>query len=272
MKDSDMISKLAYVHPGAKIGEGTVIEPFAYVADDVVIGENSWIGPQAVIMAGTRMGKNCKIHPAAVIGGVPQDLKFKGEYTTVEMGDNNTVREGATINRGTAARGKTVVGDNNLIMAYAHIGHDCVVGSNVVLVNSVLLGGEVEVGDWAIIGGGSAIHQFCRIGEHAMLSGGSLVGKDVPPFVKAAHYPLSYVGANFIGLRRRGFTSEKISEIQEIFRILFQSGYGYGRACDIVEKEIPETPERELIIGFIRESKRGILKPFNPMRESDEVD
>jgi len=258
-----MISNQAYVHPNAKLGKGVTVEPFAYIAGDVIIGDDCWIGPHAVILDGARMGKGCRIHSGAVIAGQPQDLKFKGEYTTVEMGDYNDIRECATISRGTAAKGKTVIGSNNLIMAYAHVAHDCIVGNRCVIVNGVALGGEVEVDDWAILGGHSAVHQFVRIGAHAMVSGGSLVGKDVPPFVKAARNPLSFVGANFIGLRRRGFTSEKISEIQEIFRVLFQSGYGYGRACDIVEDNFQPTPERDMIIEFMRSSKRGVLKPYN---------
>ena len=176
-----MISNLAYIHPDARLGKNVVVEPFAYIAGDVVIGDGSWIGPHAVILDGARMGKGCKIHAGAVIAGVPQDLKFKGEYTTVEMGDYNTVRESATVNRGTAAKGKTVIGNNNLIMACAHVAHDCGVGSNCVIVNNVLLAGEVEVGDWAIIGGASAVHQFCRIGRHAMISGGSLVARTSRP-------------------------------------------------------------------------------------------
>lgn len=267
-----MISNLAHIAPGAKLGKDVTVEPFAYIAGDVVIGDGCWIGPGAVIMDGARLGKNCKIHTAAVIAGVPQDLKFRGEYSTVEMGDNNTVRESATINRGTAARGKTVVGDNNLIMACAHIGHDCIIGSNCVIVNAVLLAGEVEIGDWAIIGGNSAVHQFTRIGPHAMISGGSLVGKDVPPYVKAGHLPISFVGANFVGLRRRGFTNEEVAQIQDMFRIIFQSGYGYSKACDIVEKEIPAGNCRDEVLEFIRGSKRGILKPFNPKRKDEEAE
>lgn len=259
-----MISNQAYVHPDAKLGKDVTVEPFAYIAGDVTIGDDCWIGPHAVILDGARIGKGCRIHSGAVIAGQPQDLKFKGEYTTAEIGDYNDIRECATVSRGTAAKGKTVIGSHNLIMAYAHVAHDCIVGSHCVIVNAVSLAGEVEVDDWAIIGGHSAVHQFVRIGAHAMVSGGSLVGKDVPPFVKAARNPLSFVGANFIGLRRRGFTSEKISEIQEIFRVLFQSGYGYGRACDIVEDNFPPTPERDMIIEFMRSSKRGVLKPYNP--------
>ncbi len=267
-----MISNLAHIHPDARLGNDVVVEPFSYIAGDVVVGDGCRIGPGAVLLDGTRMGKNCTVDTGAVIAGLPQDLKFRGEHSTVEIGDNNRIRECVTISRGTAARGKTVVGSNNLIMAYTHIAHDCIVGSNCVLVNRVSLGGEVEVGDWAIIGGHSAIHQFCRIGEHAMLAGGSLVGKDVPPYVKAAHFPLSFVGANFIGLRRRNFGSEKIAEIQDIFRILFQNGYAYGKACDIIMEQCPESPERDLIVSFVRASKRGILKPYNSAKDGDEVE
>ena len=267
-----MIDKLARVHPDAKIGDNVTIESFAYVAGDVVIGDGSWIGPGAVVLDGTRMGKNCKVHTGAVIAGVPQDLKFKGEYTTVEMGDNNTVREGATINRGTAAKGKTVIGSNNLFMACSHVGHDCVIGSNCVIVNNVLLGGEVEVGDWAILGGQSAVHQFCRIGAHVMASGGSLIAKDVPPFVKVGHYPVSFVGTNFVGLRRRGFDSEQTAQIQDIFRIIFQSGMPYSKACDVVEETIPQSDMRDEIIDFIRSSKRGIIKPYSKEKKDWDVD
>ncbi len=267
-----MISNLAYIHPDAQLGANVTVEPFAYVAGDVQVGDDCWIGPHATILEGSRLGKGCKVHPGAVIGGVPQDLKFKGEYTTVEIGEYTTVRECATVNRGTAARGVTKVGHHTLIMSYAHVGHDCEVGNYCVIVSSVLLAGEVEVGDWAIIGGNSAVHQFVRIGEHAMISGGSLVGKDVPPYVKAAHNPLSFVGANFIGLRRRGFTSEQVGQIQDTFRIIFQNGYGYGKACDMVMEQVPASPERDLIVEFIRASKRGILKPYNASKEGEELD
>jgi UDP-N-acetylglucosamine acyltransferase len=264
-----MKSELAYIHPDAKLGKDVIVEPFSYIAGDVVVGDGCHIGPGAVLHNGARLGKNCRIHTGAVIAGVPQDLKFKGEYTTVEMGDNNTVREGVTINRGTAARGKTVIGSNNLFMSCSHVGHDCIVGSNCIIANCTLLAGEVELGDWAILSGQVAVHQFTRIGAHAMVAGGSLVSKDVPPYVKAGHTPLSFVGANFIGLRRRGFTSEQVSQIQEMFRILFQSGYGYGRACDMVEEQFPESEERDMLINFIRSSKRGIIKPWNSAKEDD---
>lgn len=266
-----MKSNLAYIHPDAKLGKDVIVEPFSYIAGDVVVGDGCHIGPGAVLMDGTRMGKNCRIHTGAVIAGVPQDLKFKGEYTTVEMGDNNMVREGVTINRGTAARGRTVIGNDNLFMSCVHVGHDCIVGSHCVMANSALLAGEVEVGDWAILSGHVGVHQFTRIGEHAMVAGGSMVTKDVPPYVKAGHNPLSFVGANFVGLRRRGFSSEKVSEIQGIFRTLFQSGYGYGKACDIVMEQFPESAERDLVVNFIRSSKRGIIKPYNNSKDSEDL-
>lgn len=267
-----MISTLAHIHPNASLGKDVIVEPFSYIAGDVVIGDGCRIGPGAVILDGARLGKNCTVDTGAVIAGLPQDLKFKGEDTTVEIGDNNHIRECVTINRGTAARGKTAIGNNNLIMAYVHIAHDCVVGDNCVLVNRTSLAGEVELGDWVIIGGHTAIHQFCRVGDHAMVGGGSLVTKDVPPFVKAGHLPLSFVGANFIGLRRRGFDGEKVTEIQDMFRVIFQSGYGYGKACDMVMEEFPETAERNLIINFIRSSKRGILKPYNSAKEGEDIE
>ena len=265
-----MISKLAYVAPGAKLGENVVVEPFAFIEDDVVIGDGSWIGPHASVMSGTRMGKNCKVHSGAVIGGVPQDLKFHGEYTTCEIGDNNTFRECCTVNRGTDAKGKTVVGNNNLVMAYAHIAHDCVIGNNCVIVNNVSLAGEVELGNWVVFGGHSGAHQFSRIGDHAMIAANTFVNKDVPPYVKAAHTPITYVGANFLGLRRRGFTPEQIGQIQDIFRVLFQDGHNYSTAGDIVMAQFPESEIRDQVVNFIRSSKRGILKPYNKVAAAAE--
>lgn len=265
-----MISNLAYVHSDAKLGKDVTVEAFAYIAGDVVIGDGTWIGPNATVLEGTRMGKNCRIHSGAVVGGIPQDLKFRGEYTTLEMGDNNTVREGVTINRGTAAKDKTVIGDNNLFMACCHVGHDCIIGSYCIIVNNVLLAGECELGDWVIIGGQSGASQFSRIGSHAMIGGGTFVNKDVPPFVKASHEPMQYVGANTIGLRRRGFNDEQVHNIQEIFRVIFQSGYSYGKACEMVEEQFPASPERDEILNFIKGSKKGILKPWSSMKKEEE--
>ncbi len=257
-----MNSNLVSIHPGAKIGAGVTIDPFSTIHDDVVIGEGTWIGGNVTIFPGARIGKNCRIFPGAVISAIPQDLKFAGEITTAEVGDNTIVREFVTINRGTVALGKTVVGSNNLLMAYVHIAHDCVVGNNCIMANGATLAGHITIDDYAIIGGLSAIHQFVHIGSHVIISGGSLVRKDVPPFVKAAHDPLSYVGLNSVGLRRRGFSNEKIAEIQEIYRIIFVRGHSYSRALEIVEETMPVTAERDQILNFIRNSSRGIMKGF----------
>jgi len=259
-----MKQPLAYVHPDAKIAENVVIEPFVSIDRDVEIGEGTRIGSSTTILAGTRIGKNCNIFPGAVLGAIPQDLKFRGEYSTVEIGDNCTIREFVTVNRGTAARGKTTVGQNCLIMAYVHIAHDCAVGNNVILVNNTQLAGEVVVDDWAIIGGMTAIHQFCHIGPHVMISGGSLVRKDVPPFIKAGREPLSYVGINSIGLRRRNYTNEKIREIQDIYRYIYQKGLNTAQAVEIIEAEMPATQERDEVLLFVKDSKRGIIRGYFP--------
>lgn len=258
-----MIQPLSYVNPQAKIADTVVIEPFVTIDKNVEIGEGTWIGPNVTIMEGARIGKNCKIYPGAVISAIPQDLKFNGESTLTVIGDNCTIRECVTINRGTDASDKTVIGNNCLIMAYVHVAHDCFIGDNVILANSVQLAGHISIGDFAIVGGLSAVHQFVNIGQHAMISGGSLVRKDVPPFTKAAREPLSYEGINSIGLRRRGFSTEKISEIQEIYRILYLRGHNNNKALSIVEAEMPATKERDEIISFIRESDRGVMKGYN---------
>jgi UDP-N-acetylglucosamine acyltransferase len=262
-----MNQPLAYIHPGAKIAQNVVVEPFTTIHDDVVIGSGTWIGSNVTIMKGARIGENCRIFPGAVISAIPQDLKFEGEDSLVEIGNNVTIRECVTINRGTKAHGKTEIGDNTLIMATVHVAHDCIIGKNAILVNGVLLAGHVTVGDYAIIGGLAGIHQFIHIGAHAMVSGGSLVRKDVPPFVKAAKEPLSYVGINSIGLRRRGFTSEKIREIQNIYRILYQNKNNNSQAVSIIEAEFEATPERDMILQFIRNSQRGIMKGYISSRE-----
>jgi len=259
-----MKQPLAYVHPDAKIADNVVIEPFVSIDHDVIIGEGTRIGSGVTILPGTRIGKNCNIFPGAVIGAVPQDLKFRGEYSTVEIGNNTTIREFVTVNRGTAARGKTTVGDNCLIMAYVHIAHDYSVGNNVILVNNTQLAGEVIVDDWAIISGMTAIHQFCRIGTHVMISGGSLVRKDVPPFIKAGREPLSYVGINSIGLRRRNYNNDKIREIQDIYRYIYQKGLNVAQAVEIIEAEMPASQERDEILLFVKDSKRGIIRGYLP--------
>lgn len=259
-----MKQPLAYVHPEAKIAENVVIEPFVSIDKDVIIGEGTKIGSSVTIMPGVRIGKNCSIFPGAVIGAVPQDLKFRGEYSTVEIGDNTTIREFVTINRGTAAKGKTVVGSNCLLMAYVHVAHDCVVGNNVILVNNTQLAGEVIVDDFAILAGMVAVHQFVRIGSHVMVAGGSLVRKDIPPFIKAGREPLSYIGINSIGLRRRNYSNEKIREIQEIYRYIYQKGLNISQAVEIIEAEMPASTERDEILLFIKDSKRGIIRGYLP--------
>ncbi len=254
---------LANVHPDAVIGSNVVIEPFATVQKDVVIGDGSWIGPNAVIWEGSRLGKNVKVYPGASVSSIPQDLKFAGEKSETFIGDNTVIRESVTISRGTVDKHKTVIGKNCLLMAYVHVAHDCIIGNNCVLVNAVQVAGHVTIEDWAIIGGASALHQFVKVGAHVMLSGGSLVRKDVPPYTKAAREPLTYAGVNSIGLRRRGFSSEKISEIQEVYRYIFLKGLNNSKALDFVEKEIPSSPERDYIVQFIRSSERGIMKGFS---------
>jgi UDP-N-acetylglucosamine acyltransferase len=219
-------------------------------------------------MDGARIGKNCRIFPGAVVSAIPQDLKFSGEITTAEVGDNTTLRECVTINRGTTAKMKTVVGSNCLLMAYVHIAHDCILGNNIIIANSVNLAGEVEVGDYVVIGGGAAVRQFTRIGDHAFISGFSQVRKDVPPFVRAAREPLSYVGINSVGLRRKSFANETIYAIQDMYRHIYQSDMNHSQALTFIESNIPHSPERDMVIDFIRGSKRGIMKGF--MSEVDD--
>ncbi|MCH1548530.1 MAG: acyl-ACP--UDP-N-acetylglucosamine O-acyltransferase [Flavobacteriaceae bacterium] len=257
-----MKQPLAYIHPSAKIAKNVVIEPFTTIDGDVIIGEGTWIGPNVTIMDGARIGKNCSIFPGSVISAVPQDLKYNNETTVVEIGNNVTIRECVTINKGTSDRLKTVIGDNCLIMAYCHVAHDCIVGKNCIFSNNSTLAGHVTVGDFVIISGLTAVHQFCSIGNHSFVTGGSLVRKDVPPYVKAAREPLSYVGINSVGLRRRGFESKKISEIQNIYRYLYQKNYNNTQACMIIEAEMEASPERDEILQFIRNSHRGIMKGY----------
>lgn len=262
-----MNQPLAYVHPQARIAKNVVIEPFVNIEKNVEIGEGTWIGSNVTIMEGARIGKNCRIFPGAVIAAIPQDLKYAGEDTLVRIGDNTTIREFVTINRGTKANMETVVGSNCLLMAYVHIAHDCIVGNNCILANAVTLAGHITVEDWAIIGGITAVHQFVTIGQHSMISGGSLVRKDVPPYTKAAREPLSYVGINSIGLRRRGFTSDKINEIQEIYRYIYLKGHNVSKAVEMIEAMMPATAERDEIISFISSSARGIMRGYSGSRD-----
>lgn len=228
--------------PKAQIGKNVTIDAFAYIDDNVIIGDN------------------CHVFPSAVIGAVPQDLKYKGEETWTIIGDNCVLREFVTVHRGTASKGKTVIGNNNLIMAYCHVAHDCVLHNNIIMSNATQLAGEVEVDDFAIIGGGTLVHQFSHIGSHVMIQGGSKINKDIPPYVIAAREPIAYCGINSVGLNRRGFTPEQIHTIQEAYRLIYQGGMIVSQALDTIEATMPQTPERDAILHFIRNSERGIVR------------
>jgi UDP-N-acetylglucosamine acyltransferase len=255
-----MISSLAHIDPEARLGKDVTVEPFALIQGDVVIGDGTWIGSHAVIYDGARIGSNCRIFNGASVSAIPQDLKFMGEKTTLEIGDNTTVREFATLNRGTNSKGKTVIGSNCLLMAYAHVAHDCIIGDNVIIVSYSGVAGEVIIDEWAILGGGSRAHQFVHIGAHAMIGGGGVVRIDVPPYVKADRDPLSFMGVNSIGLERRGFTREKVREIHEIYRALFNSGKNTSQALKYIEETFAPTHERDYILEFYRNSVRGVIR------------
>lgn len=262
-----MVHQLAAVDQRAKIGKNVTVEPFTTIAGDVEIGEGTWIGSNVTIMDGARIGKNCRIFPGTVISAIPQDLKFDGEETQVIIGDRTTVRESVTINRGTKALGYTKIGEDCLIMATVHIAHDCVLGDHVIIVNGSALAGHVEVGDYTVMGGLSAVHQFGKIGKHVMISGGTLVRKDIPPYVKVAREPMNYAGINSVGLRRRGFTNDKIFEIQKIYRAVYQMKMNVSQASSYIEKEMLPTAERDEILEFIRNSPRGIVKGYGTGKE-----
>lgn len=257
-----MISNLSYIHPSARLGEDVTVEPFAFIGENVEIGNGTWVGPHATVLEGSFIGANCKIFPGAVVGAIPQDLKFKGEKSNLVIEDNVIVRECCTLNRGTEASMTTRIGHGTLLMAYVHVAHDCFIGRNCILANNVNLAGHIEIGNQVIIGGMSAVHQFVKIGDHAMIGGGSLVRKDVPPFVKAAREPVSYVGVNSIGLRRRGFTNEQINHIQDIYRILFVKSNNVKKALETIEATIPESAEKEYILQFLNQADRGLMKGF----------
>lgn len=257
-----IIKQFATVHPNAKIAENVEICQGAYIAENVEIGEGSWIGPNAVVFDYVKIGKNCKVFPGAVVGAIPQDLKFENEISYVEIGDNTTIRECATINRGTASSGKgtTKVGNNVLLMSYTHVAHDCVLGDHVIFTSYTGVAGETQVDEWAILGGGTMAHQFSHIGAHAMVGGGSLIHKDVPPYILAGREPLVFAGVNIVGLRRRGFDNETINTIKDIYRVIYNEGFNRSDACDVVEQGFPYSRERDVILNFIRGSKRGIIK------------
>tara|TARA_B100000927_G_C16440092_1_gene459384 strand:- start:164 stop:943 length:780 start_codon:yes stop_codon:yes gene_type:complete len=251
---------LTNIHPNAKIGKNVKIDPFVTIYEDVEIGDNTWIGSSAVIMDGARIGKKCKIFPGAIISAESQDLKYNGEYATTIIGDNTTIREYVTIHKGTADKKTTVIGKNCLLMSYVHIAHDCIVGDNVVIANLVQIAGHVMIGDWVIIEGTAAVQQFVNIGEHAFIAGGSLVRKNVPPYVKAAREPLSYVGVNTIGLRRRGFNDQQIINIEDIYRVIYVQNSNITTALSVAELEIPVSDEKEVVLDFIRNSTKGIMR------------
>ncbi|NNE26281.1 MAG: acyl-ACP--UDP-N-acetylglucosamine O-acyltransferase [Saprospiraceae bacterium] len=255
----------ANIHPDAKIAADVKVEAFATIQKDVEIGEGSWIGPNVVIFDGVRIGKNCKIYPGAVIGAAPQDLKYAGEATYVHIGDNVTVREYCTINRGTAAYGKTVVESDCLLMAYVHVAHDCHISEKCIISNGVNFAGHVQVGPHVIIGGLTAVQQFVRIGAHSFISGASKVRKDIPPYVKAARDPISYVGINHIGMERRGFSAETIQHIQEIYRYLFVKGWNITKAIEYIESDLPSSNVKKEIIDFVQSAEHGLMKGFNSL-------
>jgi UDP-N-acetylglucosamine acyltransferase len=262
---SSSIHAKAVIGSGAQIGEGVVVGPFTVIEDDVVIGDGTVIGPHVHIADGARIGSECRISSGAVLSTAPQDLKFTGEKTYLHIGDRTVIRECVTLNRGTKASGKTVVGSDNLIMAYVHAGHDCIIGNNVVIANSVQFGGHCEVGDYVVVGGLSGVHQFVRIGRYAMVGGISRAALDVPPFVMAGgHSSFRYEGLNIIGLKRRGFTSEQLGVIRDVYRVIFQSGLLISNALDTVRRDFPQTPDVLEILGFFDSNPYGrkFIKPF----------
>jgi len=255
-----MISPLANVSKKARIGKNVTIEAFATIYDDVEIGDDTFIHPNAVIYPDTIIGKNCKIFPGAIIGIINQDLKYRGEKSNTVIGDNTTIREFATIHKGTADRMTTKVGNNCLIMCYTHLGHDCSIGNNVIIANNGSLAGHITIQDHVILEGVVAAQQFVNIGAHAFVAGASLVRKSIPPYIRVAREPLQFIGVNTIGLTRRGFDKETIKQIEDIYRIIFVRGHNLTNALDIVESEMPETAIRKEIVDFIRKQEDGIVK------------
>ena len=258
-----LISPLSHISPGASIADGASIEPFAYIEDNVTIGTGTWIGPHAVVHSGTTIGEDCKVFSGAVIGAIPQDLKFSGEDSKVVIGDRTIIRECVTINRATADRMVTKVGSDCLLMAYCHLAHDVFVGDHVIIANSGNIAGHVTIEDWAILEGMVGVQQFVTIGQHAFVAGGSMVRKNIPPFVKAAREPLSFIGVNSIGLRRRGFDNEQVVNIEDIYRTLYVQNGNISQALRVAETELPQSDEKTIVLGFISASDKGIIRgPF----------
>jgi UDP-N-acetylglucosamine acyltransferase len=258
-----MISSQASIHPNAKLGNNVTIDPFAVIHDKVTIGDDTHVMSHVTILPNTSIGKHCRIFPGAVLGAVPQDLKFVGEDTTVEIGDYTTIRECVTVNRGTKDKWKTKVGSNCLLMAYSHVAHDCIVGDHVILANGVQLAGHVEVGDYAIIGGLCGVQQFTRIGKHAYVGGQSAIRKDVPPFVKAAREPISYMGINVVGLHRRNFPHHQIEAISQIYHLLFVGNHSTTSGINLVKEKVADSEIKSEILQFIQDSKIGVIRRFS---------
>lgn len=258
-----MISPLAQVSSEAKLAENVIVEPFSTIYADVIIGARTKIHPNVTIYPGTRIGEDCEIFPGAVIGVIPQDLKFEGEYTTVEIGNNTKIRECVTIHRGTKDKWKTSIGDNCLLMTYVHVAHDCQIGNNVILASYVGLSGHVLIDDYAILEGTVVAQQFVHIGAHAFVGGASLIRKDIPPYIKAAREPLMFAGVNSVGLRRRGYSDAEVREIEDIYRILFVQNNNISKGIESIRETMPETPIREQILGFIESSDKGIIRGMN---------
>lgn len=258
-----MISSLASVSPNARLGNNVTIDPFVVIHDNVTIGDNTHIMSNAVIMQHSHIGSNCRVFPGAVIGAIPQDLKFIGEETTVEIGDGTTIRECVTVNRGTKDKWKTVIGKDCLLMAYAHVAHDCVLGDHVILANAVQLAGHVEVGEYAIIGGLAGAHQFTRIGAHTYIAGHTVIRKDVPPFVKAAREPMCYMGINIVGLHRRSFKQEDIDTISRIYHLLFVGNHSISHGVERIKQEVQDGQLKENILEFVATSRAGVIKRYS---------
>ena len=256
------IHPLATVHPGARLADTVEVGPYAFIDDNVEIGEGTKILPHATIFSYVKIGRDCSVFPGAVVGAIPQDLKFDGEVTYVEIGDRVNIRECATINRGTKASGKgvTKIGNDTLIMSYVHVAHDCMVGNHCILVSYVGIAGETDVDDWAILGGSTVVHQFSHIGTHSMVGGGSIVNKDIPPYVLCGRAPITFAGINIVGLRRRGFSSDQIRNIKDMYDMIYNSGMNVSDACEKIEAGFPQSDERDTILNFIRNSKRGIVR------------
>jgi len=263
----------AFVSPSAVIGENVQVGPCAFIDENVTIGDNSIIHPHAVIYSYVKLGNSCEVFPGAVVGAIPQDLKYDGEISYVEVGDNVTIRECATINRGTKASGKGVtrIGNNTLIMSYVHVAHDCRIGNHCILTSYVGLAGETDVDDWAIIGGGTKVHQFSHIGTHAMVGGACKVNKDIPPYSLCGRDPICYAGVNLVGLRRRGFDSDVIRNIRDIYDTIYYQGLNITDGCTKVEAGFPQSEEKDTILNFVKGSKRGIVRA-NDSNEKGPID